>query len=128
MNEVAQERKKLTWFLVFVSVVLILTGGTDLIMSFFGSPHISKERNPFVTTPSKIPTPFFTPFPTASASNAASQTAKVTQPPTPTEASMKACTMDAKMCPDGKTFVGRSGPNCEFIACPKKEKRTKNKE
>jgi phage shock protein PspC (stress-responsive transcriptional regulator) len=26
------------------------------------------------------------------------------------------CTMDAKMCPDG-SFVGRSGPNCEFV-CP----------
>lgn len=26
------------------------------------------------------------------------------------------CTMDAKMCPDG-TYVGRSGPNCEFV-CP----------
>lgn len=22
------------------------------------------------------------------------------------------------MCPDGVTFVGRSGPNCEFEACP----------
>jgi len=27
-----------------------------------------------------------------------------------------ACTMDAMMCPDG-TFVGRTGPNCEFV-CP----------
>jgi hypothetical protein len=26
------------------------------------------------------------------------------------------CTMDAKQCPDG-SFVGRSGPNCEFV-CP----------
>ena len=29
------------------------------------------------------------------------------------------CTAEAKMCPDGKTFVGRTGPNCEFSACPK---------
>ncbi len=29
----------------------------------------------------------------------------------------KACTMEAKVCPDGST-VGRSGPNCEFAACP----------
>lgn len=28
-----------------------------------------------------------------------------------------ACTMDAKICPDGSA-VGRSGPNCEFEACP----------
>lgn len=29
----------------------------------------------------------------------------------------KACTMEAKICPDGSS-VGRSGPNCEFDACP----------
>lgn len=28
-----------------------------------------------------------------------------------------ACTMEAKLCPDG-TAVGRTGPNCEFTACP----------
>ncbi len=30
-----------------------------------------------------------------------------------------ACTMEAKMCPDG-TFVGRTGPKCEFSPCPLK--------
>ena len=28
-----------------------------------------------------------------------------------------ACTMEAKECPDG-SYVGRTGPNCEFAACP----------
>jgi len=28
-----------------------------------------------------------------------------------------ACTMEAKLCPDGSS-VGRTGPNCEFAACP----------
>ena len=28
-----------------------------------------------------------------------------------------ACTMDAKMCPDG-SYVGRTGPKCEFEKCP----------
>lgn len=28
-----------------------------------------------------------------------------------------ACTMEAKQCPDG-SYVGRVGPNCEFVACP----------
>ncbi len=28
-----------------------------------------------------------------------------------------ACTMEAKMCPDGSS-VGRTGPQCEFAACP----------
>ena len=27
------------------------------------------------------------------------------------------CTMDAKICPDGSA-VGRTGPDCEFEACP----------
>lgn len=29
-----------------------------------------------------------------------------------------ACTMEAKMCPDGETYVWRTWPNCEFAACP----------
>ncbi len=29
----------------------------------------------------------------------------------------KACTQEAKQCPDG-SYVGRTGPNCEFTACP----------
>ncbi len=28
-----------------------------------------------------------------------------------------ACTMDARLCPDGSA-VGREGPNCEFKKCP----------
>jgi hypothetical protein len=28
-----------------------------------------------------------------------------------------ACTMDAKICPDGSA-VGRQGPSCEFAPCP----------
>ncbi len=29
----------------------------------------------------------------------------------------KACTLEAKMCSDG-SYVGRTGPNCEFAPCP----------
>ncbi len=29
----------------------------------------------------------------------------------------KACTQEAKICPDG-SFVGRTGPDCEFAKCP----------
>ena len=28
-----------------------------------------------------------------------------------------ACTMEAKLCPDG-SYVGRVGPDCEFAPCP----------
>ena len=41
--------------------------------------------------------------------------------PTPTEVGDTkggvACTMEAKLCPDG-SYVGRTGPNCEFAPCP----------
>lgn len=29
----------------------------------------------------------------------------------------RACTLEAKVCPDG-SVVGRTGPTCEFAACP----------
>lgn len=29
-----------------------------------------------------------------------------------------ACTEEAKLCPDGETYVGRTGPYCDFAACP----------
>jgi len=42
----------------------------------------------------------------------------ITQPPAiEDEEGMVACTMEAKMCPDG-TYVGRTGPRCEFAPCP----------
>lgn len=34
-----------------------------------------------------------------------------------------ACTMEAKICPDGSA-VGRTGPNCEFALCPEIVKDT----
>lgn len=42
----------------------------------------------------------------------------VSPPPSlPSEDNVIACTMDAKICPDGSA-VGRTGPNCEFAPCP----------
>lgn len=37
--------------------------------------------------------------------------------PTPSESEPTFCTQEAKQCPDG-SYVGRTGPNCEFAACP----------
>lgn len=46
------------------------------------------------------------------------QTNKSAVAPTPTpQDNGKACTQEAKICPDGSS-VGRTGPNCEFEACP----------
>ena len=41
----------------------------------------------------------------------------ITNKMTPDDIGGSVCTMEAKMCPDGSS-VGRSGPNCEFSACP----------
>lgn len=35
----------------------------------------------------------------------------------PTQGEPRACTQEAKLCPDGSS-VGRIGPNCEFAPCP----------
>lgn len=35
----------------------------------------------------------------------------------PNQKAPVACTMEAKLCPDG-SYVGRTGPNCEFSPCP----------
>ncbi|MEK7669318.1 MAG: hypothetical protein AAB350_01875 [Patescibacteria group bacterium] len=35
----------------------------------------------------------------------------------PNDTPSVACTMEAKLCPDG-SYVGRTGPNCEFEDCP----------
>lgn len=42
----------------------------------------------------------------------------VTVSPTPEPTEQTVCTQEAKLCPDGVTYVGRSGPNCEFAPCP----------
>lgn len=38
--------------------------------------------------------------------------------PNPVTPSPVACTSDAKLCPDGKTYVSRIAPSCQFTACP----------
>lgn len=40
-----------------------------------------------------------------------------TKPDAPAN-SMGMCTLEARICPDGVTSVGRSGPKCEFEKCP----------
>lgn len=44
-------------------------------------------------------------------------TIKAVPTPAPKPAMPVACTMEAKLCPDGSS-VGRTGPSCEFSACP----------
>ena len=60
-----------------------------------------QSANTISYTPLPISTPTPTPTPTPT----------VTSPPV-------ACTMEAKLCPDGKTYVSRIPPKCEFAPCP----------
>lgn len=46
-----------------------------------------------------------------------SNTVEPTAPTTGSSVRPIACTMEARICPDGSS-VGRSGPNCEFTPCP----------
>jgi hypothetical protein len=41
----------------------------------------------------------------------------ITQSNTAVGPDIKGCSQEAKICPDG-SGVGRTGPNCEFAACP----------
>lgn len=51
------------------------------------------------------------------AANNTGSTQNNTGTSTSTEDEQVVCTMDAKLCPDG-SYVGRTGPNCEFAPCP----------
>lgn len=56
-EEAKKERSKLKWFLGFVLTVLILTAITDIVFSLYNKSSISNDRNPFMTTKAKNPTP-----------------------------------------------------------------------
>lgn len=47
--------------------------------------------------------------------------------PTQTPPPQTACTQEAKLCPDG-SYVGRTGPNCEFSPCPSTTTTTTSQE
>lgn len=48
-----------------------------------------------------------------------SESGALSLPTSKGQGGMMVCPMDAKLCPDGRTSVGRTGPNCQFAACPR---------
>lgn len=75
----------------FTTVALILIALA--LLAFAGTvAYYASQKGPSAPSPIPGPTPGPTPSPVA-------------------------CTMEAKLCPDG-SYVGRSGPNCEFAPCP----------
>lgn len=92
------------WWIVVLLVILGIFGlwyvshapGNDLLVGFDSSNGYEPE--PIPDTNNDVP--------------------DVNEPDSPDkEPDMVVCTMDAKLCPDGSA-VGRTGPNCEFAACP----------
>jgi hypothetical protein len=69
---------------------------------------ISTSLTPVRTTPTVT---------THSTSSTYYPPATVTYQPGTTSSSTYTCTADAMQCPDG-SYVSRSGPQCQFAACP----------
>ena len=81
-----------------VVVTLIIAAGVG------GYVYVqSKMPNDVETIPAPLPGQSSSPTPS--------------QPAPPQEV---ACTMEAKQCPDG-SYIGRTGPKCEFAACPREK-------
>ncbi len=76
--------------IIFIIIAVVLVG----VGIYFA--EIKQEEPSTYTNPTPTPKPIPNPTPN----------------PTPV-----ACTMEAKQCPDG-SYVGRTGPNCEFTKCP----------
>lgn len=120
-------------FLVNLLSILLLV--SCLIAGFFAyqTQNLVKELTKLKTSPKPIatiaptpdPIPTCVPLPTCAYNlNPDNPTCKIgANPPDggvwcsrSTEVSV-ACTIEAKVCPDG-SYVGRSGPKCEFDPCP----------
>jgi hypothetical protein len=78
-----------------IAVLVLAIGLVGLYFYYQNTPHV-KPNAPAVETSE--------PTPQAS-------------PEIPATNSGVICTQEAKLCSDG-SYVGRSGPNCEFTACP----------
>jgi hypothetical protein len=124
-HEIEHERQQLKWFMMICLILLLLTVGTNFILGFYGNPTTPPGHNPLVQVTPKPTLQIILPV----ASPPITSSPKISSIPTiiPTKAATTAggtrmCPMDAKMCPDGKTFVGRVSPNCEFAACPTAKK------
>lgn len=101
----------------FNTVLLLIATFTTFVLVILLFILIQKKvQIPSETQPSNIITPTIKPI---SPSPTLIPTITIPVPTSTSSAQPKACTQDAKICPDG-TGVGRTGPNCEFAPCPAK--------
>ncbi len=83
---------------IVVAVLVLVMGGVYTL----GRNSVLKELNPTQPTIPPPDEPIYQGSPT---------------PTTSGSGETVFCTQDAKLCPDG-SYVSRTGPNCEFAACP----------
>lgn len=113
-----------TRFSKFLAIILFFT---FIITGFFAGMKyqamldLTAYQQSNLTTVTPLPTPTCRPRPACLDSIPRCmipETSNMCPRITPTPAQGIACPMIAKLCPDGKTYVGRTGPKCEFAACP----------
>ena len=94
---------------IIITVLIVLAGGALLFFGMEKKAEAPVSENSLIdndqadvvnTNSEEIPT----------------STVGAYQPPKITQNAI-ACTMEAKLCPDG-SYVGRTGPKCEFTVCP----------
>ena len=107
LNEDIQktQSKNNNFLITLLSTLLLIS---VFIAGFFAyqTQHLVVELNKVKNVATTMP----------SATPSSESTALPSNTPESTSSSV-ACTMEAKICPDGSA-VGRSGPKCEFAACP----------
>ncbi len=91
----------LTTFVLVILLFILIQKKMQTPLETQPAVTITPTIRPVIPTPTMIPI-MITPMPTSTSS-----------------AQSKACTQEAKICPDG-TGVGRVGPDCEFVPCPTK--------
>ncbi|KKR99438.1 MAG: hypothetical protein UU51_C0027G0002 [Microgenomates group bacterium GW2011_GWC1_41_20] len=82
--------------------IYLVKGGYQMVLSY--SEWINKGSTTYFPQHGTEVDQILSTFTFIDATNSASPT-------------QKACTLEAKICPDGSS-VGRTGPNCEFAPCP----------
>ena len=96
MQKQNQKRFILPVVIILITVAVLGTGG------YFTYRYLSKSQNP---TPNPSASSGQDAQPNPSAKNSNNNNNPIV------------CTQDAKQCPDG-SYVGRTGPKCEFAPCP----------
>jgi hypothetical protein len=97
------------WIAVLSMAVFILLSLSAVAFLYYQNQQLKSIVSSYQTQPTSTPLYIYvTPTPVAT------ESASPKGSPTP---SVKACTQEAKLCPDG-SYVGRTGPNCEFAPCP----------